>query len=113
MPRIFAGDQINFAQHPHRSVRDVFKIADRCRDNVEAARHAPYSVTKQIKNSLRLGGRAVEIASVETGTQISHCPPELCRVDSDKVIAPNAYYAHPVVIDLSIDVSGELCARVV
>ena len=49
MPRIFAGYEINFAEHAQRALRDIFEIADRCRDDVEATRHAPILASSRSK----------------------------------------------------------------
>ena len=37
-PRVFGGDQIDFAEHPQRPQRDVLEVADRRRDDEERAR---------------------------------------------------------------------------
>ena len=44
MARVFACDQIDFAQHAQRAMGDVFEIADWSRDNEQLALHAGYSV---------------------------------------------------------------------
>ena len=38
--RVFASDQINFAEHAQRALRDVFQVANRRCDNEERAGHA-------------------------------------------------------------------------
>jgi len=37
--RVFAGDQVNFAQHTQRALSDVFQIPNRCGDDVKRTRH--------------------------------------------------------------------------
>jgi hypothetical protein len=61
VPRVFASNDVNFAQHPKRAMSHVFKIANRRGDDVESSRHAGYSVIKaeQLKARAREGDGSV------------------------------------------------------
>ena len=45
VPRVFTRDEINFAEHAQRALRDVFKIANRRCDDEQRAGHETRIVT--------------------------------------------------------------------
>ncbi len=64
MAGIFARDYVDFAQHSHGAVRQVFKIADGSRDYIERSGHAAI---------LAPSSRYAKGTSSEVGTDYSLC----------------------------------------
>ena len=47
VPRVFAGNDVNFAQHSQRAMSDVFQVANGRGNDVERSRHAAILSSRQ------------------------------------------------------------------